>query len=798
MESGKQAQARGRVDEARRQFDSALKSAESFPDEDPRKEKTLRLLAGFDAATEKLAEAEDLYKRLLVLDEKNHGKDAPAVVRDLAALSSVYRKTSRFAEAEALARKALELTRSSGRKGKCLIPYLLNLAAIYQDMQKSAEARELLEEATTIATSEKDSDTLFDVLLMKGRLLAAEGKYSRAEPVFRKALSLKPDNHEVALELASILETMEDFTGAAKVVEESFKNDDGSPVTVEARIFMAELARRKHDGAVFLKALNSAAAQVARFNGGRDDERLAALLRKLGNVYLAVDSYDQAESRFKKALRLDEKFLGKESPVVAQDMNLLGTLYLNQGQYDLAASFYQNGYDITRAALGEDHPDTATCLNNLALLETSLGHYPEAEKLLARGLRARENSLGAESPIVALSLENLADVLAMQGKFKTAEPLLLRALQIQSQNQSQADSSTASLLRDLARIQRQAGKVEDCKDSLGTLLKLDESLYGADSAVRAHDLDSLADLLLSKGEKDEAAKLKKESARIKLSLPGHANSEQAMASADLGNQKTRPVKDKWALVIGISKFKDSSINLRYAAKDATDFRNYLVEEAGFAKDHVKLLTDKEATRDGIVSHLGESWLGKQARRDDLVVIYISSHGSPAKKEVGANFIVTHDANQNNLVLAGIPMQWITTGITDLIESDRIVLILDVCHGGAVGSKGITRPLTVNPSTLNVGTGQLLLASSAQDQESWESLKYPNGVFTRQLIESLRSRGKMTTMSQAFKRLKVKVEEEVLLDREAIQTPILVKKAWVGGDLPLAVEPAGSEKALKSP
>ncbi|HMO24351.1 MAG TPA: caspase family protein, partial [Candidatus Melainabacteria bacterium] len=46
----------------------------------------------------------------------------------------------------------------------------------------------------------------------------------------------------------------------------------------------------------------------------------------------------------------------------------------------------------------------------------------------------------------------------------------------------------------------------------------------------------------------------------------------------------KPVKDKWAVVIGISKFKDGKINLRYPSKDAEDFCRYLTEEAGFAKD----------------------------------------------------------------------------------------------------------------------------------------------------------------------------------------------------------------------
>jgi hypothetical protein len=78
------------------------------------------------------------------------------------------------------------------------------------------------------------------------------------------------------------------------------------------------------------------------------------------------------------------------------------------------------------------------------------------------------------------------------------------------------------------------------------------------------------------------------------------------------------VGNKWALVIGISNFKDSSLNLKYAAKDAKDFAQFLVSDGHFAKDHVKLLVDKSATRQDIVNALGAAFLGSKVKKDDLL------------------------------------------------------------------------------------------------------------------------------------------------------------------------------------
>jgi uncharacterized caspase-like protein len=260
---------------------------------------------------------------------------------------------------------------------------------------------------------------------------------------------------------------------------------------------------------------------------------------------------------------------------------------------------------------------------------------------------------------------------------------------------------------------------------------------------------------------------------------------------------TKPIQDKWALVVGISSFQDSSLNLRFAAKDAVDFRNFLVNQAGFQADHVKLLTDHEATRANIVALLGDKWLKRAVKADDLAVVYISSHGTQAASQVGgANFIVPYEGNAHNIVFSGIPMQWLLAGLKDLVHSDRICVFLDVCHGGAAasikagnskddqelgetstvaGGKALYRIRDIGETVLASPPGQVVVAASQADQISWESKRYSNSVFTRRLIEGLALNGKDTTLEQAFTYLRDRVEEEVLRDRTQIQAPVVVPK-----------------------
>lgn len=139
------------------------------------------------------------------------------------------------------------------------------------------------------------------------------------------------------------------------------------------------------------------------------------------------------------------------------------------------------------------------------------------------------------------------------------------------------------------------------------------------------------------------------------------------------------------------------------------------------------------------------------------------------------------------------MQWLTKMVKDQVHSDRVILILDVCHSGAAGqgSKALTRAAGLDPRTLNIGSGQMIICSSLAEQVSWESAKYENSVFTRRLMEALQSKKDKTTMIEAYNQLKVLVESEVLRDRAELQTPVLWNKGWTGKDPVLAVEAVGS-------
>ncbi len=279
---------------------------------------------------------------------------------------------------------------------------------------------------------------------------------------------------------------------------------------------------------------------------------------------------------------------------------------------------------------------------------------------------------------------------------------------------------------------------------------------------------------------------------LSMASPSLASEETPKKVLEVGLTKNvSAIRDKWAVVIGVDSFKDKRIpQLHFSAKDAADFAKFLVEKANFAPDHVLLLLNADATRDNIIASLCDEWLLQRAGKNDLIMIYASSHGSPteldtAKKE---NYLIAHDTNEDRIFTTGINLSSLLTTIKDRTDCSRIVMILDACNSGAataVQSKGLYRAQNFDPDSL-AGTGQIVISSSAAQQRSWESKRYQNGVFTHNLIESLGD--PKTDLVTSFESLKDKVQSEVKFDRKASQTPTIANK-WDGDPLIISAKPA---------
>jgi hypothetical protein len=247
-----------------------------------------------------------------------------------------------------------------------------------------------------------------------------------------------------------------------------------------------------------------------------------------------------------------------------------------------------------------------------------------------------------------------------------------------------------------------------------------------------------------------------------------------------------PVQSKWALIVGISHFADRAVpTLNYTTQDASAFAAALKDpNAGrFPAENVRVLTDDQATTRNIKEQL--NWIARRAQPNDLVVIYVATHGSPRTLDSagGANYIVTYDTeikdanapDQDALYATALPMVELANAVATRMKALRTAVILDTCYsGGAVTNasklmgKGIANaaPAASTLDRMAEGTGRIVIAAARSDEESLESDQLRHGYFTYYLLQAIKANHGMDPMSLIYASVAKQVSDRVAADGKA--------------------------------
>ena len=184
----------------------------------------------------------------------------------------------------------------------------------------------------------------------------------------------------------------------------------------------------------------------------------------------------------------------------------------------------------------------------------------------------------------------------------------------------------------------------------------------------------------------------------------------------------------WALVVGVGKYAENPEQDRpLMVVEAKDFKDLLLQTSWWSEDHIKILTAEEATRGNILE--GLRWLINRASSDDVVLVYLSTHGNhlpfdilPKDEEDGEDeMLVSYwgfayntsfiDDDQINIML-------------NQLKSNQVCLIVDSCYAG--GFNDHYKLLKSSPEQQRV-----ILMGSCEDEVSY------SGGFAPYLIDGFR-------------------------------------------------------------
>jgi tetratricopeptide (TPR) repeat protein len=269
--------------------------------------------------------------------------------------------------------------------------------------------------------------------------------------------------------------------------------------------------------------------------------------------------------------------------------------------------------------------------------------------------------------------------------------------------------------------------------------------------------------------------------------------------------------DRWALVIGISRFQygDKELsgrqisNLRGPENDARAIRDFLLTPEGgeFPPSNIKIVRNEEANKASVIE--GLQWLRRVAKPDDYFVVFFASHGD-VEETLGREvpYFIVHDTDPRDFANTAVKMDLFFETIKSM-QARRGLVLVDTCHSAGIvsgvrgGSNRASALLDQELTKLTGGIG--VLVSCKQNQKSFEDIE--NGVFTWAVIEGLRSYADrnndgIVRLFELADYVQTRVPERQNKRQLPPQNPGYFKPAGAGADdLPLSI--VGSLQASSS-
>ena len=254
----------------------------------------------------------------------------------------------------------------------------------------------------------------------------------------------------------------------------------------------------------------------------------------------------------------------------------------------------------------------------------------------------------------------------------------------------------------------------------------------------------------AKGEFALTVKLKPGSQKLSVlawtenEVSSHTQSVAVISPTAVDPEKQKP--DLLILTIGVSKYREDTLNLAFADKDAEGLHKAFQSQNGAAFASVELisvaegkpLTNDSATAKNIKIALADLAKKANAKTNAIVCVCIAGHG--IEDETGTYFFVPHDY-ERKLAPGVTGIRW--TEFMDPLQRMHhpVVLLMDTCHSASVTGESSLRSeshslrRTITELT-DDKYGVNVLASSLSAQKSQENPDWAHGVFTYAVLEAL--------------------------------------------------------------
>ena len=249
-----------------------------------------------------------------------------------------------------------------------------------------------------------------------------------------------------------------------------------------------------------------------------------------------------------------------------------------------------------------------------------------------------------------------------------------------------------------------------------------------------------------------------------------AESYRALTYAEYQEQEKG---DLYYLAFGVSQYKEASLNLKYADKDANDLSEAFskLNKDQYSNIYVKTFLNEQATLENIRS--AKDFL-KSSKPDDTFILFIAGHGVHDTDKEATYYFLTHETDLSDLPNTAANFELIEDILQGIPPRNKLFL-MDTCESGEIeegvqnnyyasadsrGLKGrgikVVEKASIEPikaekrtylyekdryiyNDLARRSGAIVFSSSKGGELSYEKDEIQNGLFTEEIIKCLASK-----------------------------------------------------------
>jgi tetratricopeptide (TPR) repeat protein len=274
--------------------------------------------------------------------------------------------------------------------------------------------------------------------------------------------------------------------------------------------------------------------------------------RAMSGLALAkIDSHDldEADRLLKQALPIQREQLTPDDPQLGDTINISGLLAQKRGDFKTAQAYFSEALKVYQQH-PEDGPAIADAMTNLATVLHQLGDDGQAMEMARKALSLRKKLYGDQHIDVWNSLMNIASLLDTENDLGSAEQMRRDALALAQKLLEEKHPKTILSMSGLARtlwLRGTPAALDEASALQSRAMQFASDVDGAQSVAVAQGQDLLACIARDRGRLDEAVDLFRKALATRSAVQGAEHPDTAAEMSQLADALTRSGKPQEAV-----------------------------------------------------------------------------------------------------------------------------------------------------------------------------------------------------------------------------------------------------------